>query len=142
VLDKGYVHMLAGASGSGKTTIALQCVRRMQDDETNWLGLRGVAVAWITADRAAKQTHRKAKEIGIEIVEFYDLVGDDSISMAKLRAWLTKNPDGLLDYILNTFKKPYDLLIIDPLIPFKWLIAALRLSVLMSSSNPAWIPVP
>jgi len=50
VLDKGYVHMLAGASGSGKTTIALQSVRRMQDDKTNWLGLQGVGVAWITAD--------------------------------------------------------------------------------------------
>jgi len=107
--------MLAGASGSGKTTVALQCVRQMQDDLPNWLGLHGAGVAWITADRAAEQTVKKAKDIGIEIVEFYDLVGDNSIPIPKLRGWLKQNPDGLLNHILRRFKKTYDILVIDPI---------------------------
>jgi len=110
--------MLAGASGSGKTTIALQSVRRMQDDKTNWLGLHGAGVAWITADREGRQTEEKAKSIGLEIIEWYSLVGDRSISDSKLRAYLTKNPMGLLTHIMDTFKKPYDILLVDPLIPF------------------------
>ena len=107
--------MLAGASGSGKTTLALQCVRQMQDDLPNWLGLHGARVAWITADRAGTQTLKKAKEIDLEIVEWYDLVSDYAIPIPKMRQWLKQNPDGLLTYIINKFKQPYDILVIYPL---------------------------
>jgi len=119
LLDKGYVHMLAGASGSGKTTLTLQSVRKLQDDKPNLLGLQGAGVAWISADREVEQTTEKAKSIGIEMVEWYPgLVADDTLSEGKIHAYLKKNPRGLLTHIMDRFKKPYDLLVIDPLIPF------------------------
>jgi len=117
-LARGYVHILGGASGSGKTTITIQCVKKMQDHEPNWLGLHGSRIAWITGDRSDVQTIEKAESIGINIIEFYSYMSDPNLDGDKIIPLLKKGPYALFKNCIHRFKKDFDLLVVDPIGPF------------------------
>lgn len=117
-LARGYVHILGGTSGAGKTTLALQCLRRMQDHEPNWLGLHGKSVGWLTGDRGDEQTREKADKLGIKNTEFLSLFDEDKVSDGELEKHLTDSPHRLLYKMIGKFTKPHDLIVADPIAIF------------------------
>ena len=117
-LARGYVHILGGASGAGKTTVALQCVRKMQDHEPNWLGLHGKSVGWLTGDRGDEQTQEKADKLGIKNTEFLSLFNEGHITDGELEKYLSDHPHRLLYKMIGKFTKPHDLIVCDPIAIF------------------------
>jgi hypothetical protein len=99
--------------------LALQCVKNMQDGKPyNWLGLWGSSVGWITGDRDDKQTKAKAQSLGIKNTEFLSLNDEGVVSDQDLDRFLEKNPDRLLWHMMKQFKKPHDLIVLDPIAIF------------------------
>lgn len=112
LLPRGQIHIAQGASGSGKTTILMQAIQAWQLRQQFPIEFDTRGVAYVVADRNEKQVKDLANRLGLNI-EIYSFVGDFKLSIHML-----DDPDALLTHCMSQFKKPYDLLVLDPLMPF------------------------
>lgn len=117
MLVERQVHITAGASGSGKSTIVSQTIRAWASGQP--LIIPGLAlppgvqrVAWVAADRG-DEVYRRLAGIPDSKVTIYSLLNDPTFH----REWLR---DGWLTYqhVLNRIVGPYQLVVLDPLQPF------------------------
>jgi len=112
VIPRRQISILAGASGSGKTTLLLQAIQAWQRDQPFPIRFNAKNCAYLVADRTGTEVRDRAEALGVDI-ELYGLVDD-----RKFKKELLNDPDRALDVALQQFKKPYDLLILDPIMLF------------------------
>jgi RecA/RadA recombinase len=112
VIPRRQISILAGASGSGKTTLLLQAIQAWQRDQPFPLRFNAKNCAYLVADRTGTEVRDRAEALGVDI-ELYGLVDD-----RKFKKELLNDPDRALDVALQQFRKPYDLLILDPIMLF------------------------
>ena len=112
MIPRRQISILAGASGSGKTTLLLQAIQAWQRDQPFPIRFNAKNCAYLVADRTGTEVRDRAEALGVDI-ELYGLVDD-----RKFKKELLNDPDRALDVALQQFKKPYDLLILDPIMLF------------------------
>ena len=112
MLPRKQISILAGASGAGKTTLVLQAIQHWQREQPFPIQFNATNCAYIVADRTKDEVDQRAEALGLDI-EIYGIVDD-----RKFRRELLNEPEQALTEALSRFKRPYDLLIIDPLMLF------------------------
>lgn len=116
-IPRRQVSILAGASGSGKTTLLMQAIASWAREETFTPALTWEATrcAYLVADRSFDEVKARAKRLGIgdAKIELYGLQDDTTFDIN-----LLKTPAKALEVVLTKFKKPFDLLVIDPIALF------------------------
>lgn len=86
LFPKGQVHLFAGASGAGKTTLAFEMYRALTQLDGEWLGRKTIPAAWayISGDRASNSVKLTQKRVGVDFKIFsmvdHGLVGADVVS--------------------------------------------------------------
>lgn len=110
MLPKKQISILAGASGAGKTTLTLQAIQQKQSDEPFPLNFDGKRFAYLVADRTSDEVKERAKYLGVDI-ELYGIADDETFDEGLLLA----NPFAAFRKAEKKFKKPYDILIVDPI---------------------------
>lgn len=102
LLPEGRLHLIAGASGSGKTTVTFQLWEAFQKGEP-WFGRMTLPVDWayISGDRSADSVYDTMRRLGISFPVFSlvdeNLVGEDLIG--KILTRLPKFFGGLPNFI-------------------------------------------
>jgi RecA-family ATPase len=109
ILARKQIHILSGASGSGKTTLIQQILSR-RDDTKMPFTLQGKGIAMAIMDRSAGAVEDRNKQLDITDIELYSLVGDKEFNLA-----LIGHPNRLLTWVQSRFKKPFEILVLDPL---------------------------
>lgn len=114
ILPQRQLHILAGASGAGKTTLLLQALQAWDKGQPFPLSFTAHRVGYIVADRTKEETEDKASQLHLsDRVEFYGLVDDEKFSLA-----LLQNPVYTLNHVVGQLSKPFDLLVLDPIMIF------------------------
>lgn len=86
LFPKGQVHLFAGSSGAGKTTLAFEMYRALTQMDGEWLGRKTIPAAWayISGDRASNSVKNTQKRIGVDFKIFslvdHGMVGADIIT--------------------------------------------------------------
>lgn len=86
LLPKGQVHLLAGPSGAGKTTLAFEMYRSLTKLDGEWIGRKTVPAAWayVSGDRATNSVYMTQKRLGVNFKVFslvdHGMVGADLCS--------------------------------------------------------------
>lgn len=121
LLPERQVSILAGASGAGKTTLALQLLRQIQLGGPAFgmavdprLAAPG-AIGYIVADRTSEDLKETAQAVGLDVstLKMRSLVDDVSIDITAFE----QNPTGVLFDLLKSIKECL-LIVVDPLIVF------------------------
>ncbi len=116
-IPRGEASLLSGASGAGKTTLLLQAIEAWARGETflPQLTWNATSVAYIVADRKLSAFQRKLERFKIPPEKFqcYAIIDDLAVSEGSFNV-----PRLLFENSLKAFKRPFDLLIVDPMGPF------------------------
>lgn len=113
MFPKNQIHILAGASGAGKTTLILQLIEAWAIGAIPVipaLALDAKKIAYVAADRAQASLGERLNKI--PNVQFYSLVDDKTFCLD----WLRQG-DIALRRVMDRLK-PFDFLILDPIAPF------------------------
>lgn len=107
ILPTGYVHLIAGPVGMGKTTLLIQLFEVLEHGG-EWLGCRAhqTSLLYIAADRSKKETRETIARMGSKIEFEMHALKDSLASMQVLPS---------LDEILQRHTKPGQLVVIEPL---------------------------
>lgn len=102
LLPEGQVHLLAGPSGGGKTSLAFQLFKALEKPGERWVGreiVRPQTWAYISGDRTARSVSETQERIGVKFPVFSlvdrNLIGKnlaDSI-LPQLSTWNGGKPD-------------------------------------------------
>ena len=113
MIPRKQISILAGASGSGKSTFTLQAIRAHLNEDAFPLRFQGKTFAYVVGDRTVGELKGRAEEIGVKI-PMVGIVDDHSIPPS-----LLKDPRQLLSIIIrDRLKEVPDVLILDPLALF------------------------
>jgi hypothetical protein len=110
MLPKKQISILAGASGSGKTTLTVQAIQACQKGQPFPLEFQGKRFAYLVADRTKDEVDSRVQKLGVE-TELYGIADDENFN----EQLLINDPFGAFRKAILHFKKPYDVLIIDPI---------------------------
>lgn len=118
ILPVGEVSILAGASGVGKSTLAMQMLAAIVNGETSFLGHEITypqRIAYIAADRSWVSYTELAARVGLDIskMQTRSIVDDERIDVMQLE----HNPMDLLHGLIDAFDSP-TLVVVDPAVIF------------------------
>lgn len=128
---RGEIHILNGASGSGKTTILMQALSKWERGEEFPMMFDASSCAYLVADRSEEQALSFVKRLGLQKVEVYGFVGDPTFPMS-----LLKDAEALMKECFKKLKRKFDLLILDPLMPFMRIRNSKDMTAVMESLIP------
>lgn len=102
LIPSGQVHLLAGPSGGGKTSLAFQLFKALEKPGELWCGrelVRPQSWAYVSGDRTARSVSETQERIGVKFPVFSlvdrDMIGKDltDVILPQVKSFHGKQPD-------------------------------------------------